>query len=241
MKAMVLAAGLGTRLRPLTDSTPKALVPVAGKPLLARALERLKAAGVEEVIVNVHHHAGQVERFLEVNAGFGLGRVELSREETLLETGGGLKKAAWFFDDGRPFFLYNADIVTDISLPALYRFHLEHPALATLAVQARPSSRLLLFAAGQLVGRREGGRDEWAGAAREPAAALGFAGLHVLSPEIFPLMTETGVFSITKTYLRLAAAGRRVQAFRCDDAFWADVGSPEKLRRADAEARARGL
>lgn len=241
MKAMVLAAGLGTRLRPLTETTPKALIPVAGKPLLARALKALAQAGVEEAIVNVHHHAEQIERFLEVNRNLGLGRVELSREERLLETGGGLKKAAWFFDDGRPFFLYNADVVTDLPLTALYRHHLDHPALATLAVQARESSRLLLFAGGELVGRRAKGRDEWAGAAREPAQALGFAGIHVISPELFPLMTETGVFSITDVYLRLAGQNKRIQAFRCDGSFWADIGSPEKLAQAETGARARGL
>ncbi len=241
MRAMVLAAGLGTRLRPLTDTLPKALVPVAGKPLLARALERLKAAGVEEAIVNVHHHAEQIEDFLRGHGNCGLGRLELSREDSLLETGGGLKKAAWFFDDGRPFFLYNADVVTDVPLARLYRAHLEAPALATLAVQARASSRQLLFAGGELVGRRAGGRDQWAGAAREPAQALGFTGIHVISPDIFPLLTETGKFSITDAYLRLAAAGRKIRAFRCDDAFWADVGSLEKLAAAESGARARGL
>src|ERR1700716_558775 len=148
MKAMVLAAGLGTRLRPLTNGRPKALVEIAGRTLLEITLARLRAFGIREVIVNVHHFADQVVEYLKANANFGM-RIEVSREDVLLDTGGGLKKAAWFFledsttsDD--PFLLHNVDVISTIDLGLMMQFHTENHALATLAVQNRETSRYLL-------------------------------------------------------------------------------------------------
>jgi len=165
MKAMILAAGLGTRLRPLTDTRPKALVEINGRTLLEIAAIRLAHFGVSEFIINVHHFAGMVFDYLKSKNNFGL-RIELSREDDqLLDTGGGLKKAAWFFleDSARldePFFLHNVDVISNIDLNAMLQFHKEHQALATLAVQSRESSRQLLFNDQlQLSGRRINNKD----------------------------------------------------------------------------------
>ena len=157
MKAMVLAAGLGTRLGPLTDDRPKALVEINGRTLLEITLTRLRAFSVSQVIVNVHHFADMILEYLAEKQNFGI-RIEISQENELLDTGGGLRKAAWFFlEDCRdePFLLHNVDVLSNIDLAQMVRFHDEHHALATLAVQDRPSSRYLLFDQQELLcGRR---------------------------------------------------------------------------------------
>lgn len=217
MKAMILAAGVGSRLRPVTDKLPKALVEIGGKTMLERAAERLRAAGASDIIVNAHHHAGQVEAAAEK-----LG-LAVSREDELLDTGGGLKKAAWFFDDKKPFLLQNVDVVSDLDLAELYK---AHKGLATLAVRKRETSRYLVFSPdGRLLPRDAQGEK------------LGFDGAHVISPEIFPLLAETGAFSLTQAYLRLAAAGQEIGAFRADKWSWLDIGTPEKLEKARLLAR----
>lgn len=232
---MILAAGLGTRLRPLTDDRPKALVTVAGRTLLEIALSRLRAVGIHEVIVNVHHFADMVVDYLKANGNFGM-RIEISREEALLDTGGGLKKAAWFFTNSeaareQPFILHNVDVISTIDLRSMMRFHTEQNAMATLAVQKRETSRYLLFDSHhQLCGRRqaEDGPPEMARPA-EQFQALAFSGIHVLSPRIFGKMHEEGAFSIVQTYLDLAAQGEKILAFRADGFYWRDLGRPENL------------
>jgi NDP-sugar pyrophosphorylase family protein len=248
MKAMILAAGLGTRLRPLTDDRPKALVEVAGRTLLEIALRRLQVFGVREVIVNTHHHADMIVDFLNANEHFGM-RIEVSREQVLLDTGGGLKKAAWFFLDAagslqEPFILHNVDVVSTIDLARMIRFHTEHNALATLAVQDREASRYLLFDEhGLLCGRRAGhaataqdanadyGQAELVRAALE-LQSLAFSGIHVISPNLLGKMCEEGSFSIIDAYLHLAALGERVVAFRADEYVWRDLGRPENVMQA---------
>ena len=239
MKAMILAAGLGTRLRPLTDNRPKALVEINGRTLLDLTLTRLRKFGVTEVIVNVHHFAQMVADYLRAQNNFGL-RIEISREDNLLlDTGGGLKKAAWFFQEtsdqlNQPFFLHNVDVVSNIDLNRMLQAHRQSGALATLAVQERESSRQLLFDAdGQLCGRRAGrGRaDEIVRPASNPKM-LAFSGIHVISPCLLRRITEDGVFSIIDVYLRRAAAGDRVHAFRADDYYWRDLGRAENLMQA---------
>jgi len=243
---MILAAGLGTRLRPLTDSRPKALVEVAGRTLLEITLTRLRTFGISEVIVNVHHFADMVVEYLKFHSNFGM-RIEISREdELLLDTGGGLKKAAWFFlgDSKRldePFLLHNVDVISNIDLGRMLQFHKEDRALATLAVQSRESSRLLLFDDKlQLCGRRVGnGSGEWRVASGEfeervdsSLLPLAFSGIHVLSPRLLRMLTETGVFSIIDAYLRLAAQGEKILAFRADEYYWRDLGRPSDLSQA---------
>ena len=234
MKAMILAAGLGTRLRPLTDDRPKALVTVAGRTLLEITIERLRQFGVTEIIVNAHHFAEQIEEFLRARKNSGL-RIEVSREEELLDTGGGLKKAAWFFaGSDEPFLLHNVDVISTIDLGAMVKAHRESGALATLAVMERKTSRYLLFdGAGLLCGRRAGvdGVVEMARDCASPGA-LAFCGIHVVSPRMLGELKEEGAFSIIPAYLRLAAAGERIVAFRADGFAWRDVGRPESLAEA---------
>src|SRR5256885_5535265 len=272
MKAMILAAGLGTRLRPLTDNIPKALVELNGRSLLEITIERLKSFGVTDLIVNVHHHTEQIAAFLKSKNNFGL-RVKLSREDDLLlDTGGGLKKAAWFFQEGNPdepFLLHNVDVLTTIDFRQMLAAHKTTSALATLAVQQRPSSRQLLFDQNNLLaGRRINNTDTLVASANSAPGSVGtpacvpvaqaeshptsnllaaepehhplptgrhplaFSGIHVISPRLLSLITESGVFSIIDTYLRLASSNEKISAFRADQFYWRDLGRPEDLVRA---------
>ncbi|MGB7266929.1 MAG: nucleotidyltransferase family protein [Terracidiphilus sp.] len=241
MKAMILAAGLGTRLRPLTDDRPKALVTIGGRTLLEITLRRLRALGVREVIVNVHHYAEMILDYLKSDGNFGM-RIEVSREDDLLDTGGGLKNASWFFlEDGKgaeqPFILHNVDIISTIDIERMMKFHTEHNALATLAVQDRETSRYLLFDGnGLLCGRRAGldGTPEFIRPAQQ-TRALAFSGIHVLSPQIFAKMHDNGAFSIITSYLHLAAQGEKILAFRADGSYWRDLGRPENLVEAERD------
>ncbi len=245
MKAMILAAGLGARLRPFTDTTPKALADVGGATMLETILKRLAAAGVTEVVINTHHLADKITDFLLNKARIGL-KVEISRETFFpLETGGGLKKAAWFFKAGGPFFLYNCDVFTDMDLSAMLADHLKSGALATLAVKERQSARQLLFDADLNLAGRFNANDEessqWAGKPVKDPVKLAFSGVHVISPEIFPLMTESGVFSIMDVYLRLAGGGARIKGFRMDGYYWQDIGNLEKLEEVRQHVAETGL
>ncbi len=239
MKAMILAAGLGTRLRPLTDHCPKALVKIGDRTLLEIVLSRLRFFGIHEVIVNVHHLAGLIVDYLQANRNFGM-RIEVSREDVLLDTGGGLKRAAYFFlQDGsrteEPFVLHNVDVISTIDLRRMAQFHQAKNALATLAVQERASSRCLLFDEQlRLCGRRAGGNQppelvRAVGKARRRA----FCGIHVISPRMLSMIEEDGVFPIIPTYLRLAARGEKILAFPAEEYFWRDLGKPESLKAAE--------
>jgi len=238
MKAMVLAAGLGTRLRPLTNDRPKALVDIAGRTLLEITLARLRTFGVREVIVNVHHFADQIVEYLKTNENFGM-RIEVSREDVLLDTGGGLKKAAWFFlEDSKhaedPFILHNVDVLSTIDLHRMVRFHTENKALATLAVQERETSRPLLFDEHLALCGRKAGRDAQVEIVRasQEKKSLAFSGIHVISPRLLAKMTEEGVFSIITSYLRLAGQGENIVAFRADEYYWRDLGRPDHIMQA---------
>lgn len=244
---MILAAGLGTRLRPLTNDRPKALVEVAGHTLLEITLRRLQSVGVKDVIVNTHHFADKMAAYLEAHGNFGL-RVAISREDDLLDTGGGLRKAAPFFLAGppdEPFLLHNVDVLSSIDLRRMLAFHVQQGALATLAVQDRPTARFLLFdEQGQLCGRRAGSATPAEiGAPGElvrPAKqvhARAFSGIHALSPRIFAQMNEPGAFSIIDAYLRLAALGEKILAFPAEGAYWRDLGRPESIAQAAEDLR----
>jgi NDP-sugar pyrophosphorylase family protein len=259
MKAMILAAGLGTRLRPLTDNRPKALVELSGRTLLEITLSRLRTFGISEVIVNVHHFADMVIDYLKSNNNFGM-RIEVSREDVLLDTGGGLKKAAWFFleDHARldePFLLHNVDVISAIDLRRMVQFHSESHALTTLAVQDRETSRYLLFNEHlQLCGRRAGpGLNSGPTPSQRPdqkpeivrpsvrLQPLAFSGIHVISPRLLPMLTEEGVFSIIPSYLRLAAQGENILAFRADEYYWRDLGRPADLAQATHDLQQKAL
>jgi len=237
VKAMVLAAGEGRRLRPLTDKTPKALVKVGGIPMLEMVIRRLVKAGADGIIVNTFHLAEQVEAFIKIR-DLGV-PVAVSHETELLDTGGGLKKASPFFSDAKPFFLHNSDVYSEIDLSSMYYAHQQSGALATVAVSDRSTQRHLLFdTAGRLCGRhslKDG--FAWAGAPAPGASRLAFNGIHVISPELLPRMSETGVFPILKSYLRLAGEGAAILPFRTDGCYYNDIGDAAKL----AEVRRRAL
>ena len=241
MRAMILAAGLGTRLRPLTNDRPKALVEVAGHTLLEITLRRLASFGIQEVIINVHHFADMVVDYLNKNRNFGM-RVEISREDdVLLDTGGGLKKAARFFLQDRqpsdPFLLHNVDVISAIDFARMLTFHRDNDALATLAVQHRDTSRQLLFdERGRLCGRQTGTNALEIVRPSQQFTGLAFSGIHILSPQLLSLITEQGVFSIVTTYLRLAAEGHRILAFHADQYYWRDLGKPENVTQATADS-----
>jgi mannose-1-phosphate guanylyltransferase len=244
---MILAAGLGRRLRPLTDSRPKALVEVAGRTMLEIALSRLRAYDVREVVINVHHFADMILEYLKRNDNFGM-RVEVSREDVLLDSGGGLKKAADFFledphDFEKPFILHNVDVISTIDLRRMVESHNRNRALATLGVQDRETSRYLLFDEHlQLCGRRTG-RDQKNELVRPSLSveALGFSGIHIISPRLLALLLEEGVFSIINSYLRLAAQGEKIIAFRSDEYYWRDLGRPDDVLQAAQDLERRVL
>jgi len=247
MKAMIFAAGLGTRLRPLTNDRPKALVEIEGRTLLEIALARLREFGVREVVVNVHHFADKVVEYLKARDGFGM-RIAISREDKLLlDTGGGLKKAAEFFlGDARavegeePIVVHNVDVLSTIDLAKMVEAHRKRKALVTLAVQERKTSRYLLFDEEMLLCGRRIGEMATAEVVRRSRRALplAFAGIHVVSPRIFAGLTEDGAFSIVTSYLRLAGEGESIAGFRVDGAYWRDVGRLDDLERAAEDLRA---
>ncbi len=246
MKAMILAAGLGTRLRPLTNDRPKALVEVAGRTLLEITIARLREFGVREVIVNVHHFAGMIAEYLRGKNNLGM-RIEISEEGTLLDTGGGLKKAAWFFREegpaAAPFILHNVDVISTIDLRQMLDVHTQNQALATLAVQQRQTSRYLLFD-GQmrLCGRHLVKEQETELVRPSPQfEELAFSGIHVISPRLLEMMSEEGAFSIVQAYLRLAGEGERIAAYRADADYWRDLGKPESVARATEDMKQRAM
>lgn len=232
MKAMILAAGRGTRLRPITDTCPKALVEIEGRPLLSIVLDRLIGVGVREVIINLHHFGEQIEAWIGAHPFPDL-RVTFSREESLLDTGGGLKQAAWFFDEDQPFLVHNVDVLSDIDLRAMVAAHEASGALATLAVKSRPTTRHLLFdEAGALCGRRGRDGDRVVRTPQGGLLPLGFCGIHVVSPALLNRLDATGAFSIVDRYLSLASSETiaPVRAYRVDGYRWRDAGRPEDLR-----------
>lgn len=240
MKAMIFAAGLGTRLRPLTDHTPKALVPVAGTPMLERVILRLKEAGFDDITVNIHHLGEQIIDFLRARDNFGI-TIHLSDErDMLLDTGGGIRKARPFLDGDEPFLVHNADILSDIDLAAFYRHHVDSDAEATLLVSERKTSRYLLFdEQQQLHGWLNKSTSEvkpegfvyWQGEFRE----LAFGGIHVISPSLFRRMESgqwMGKFSIIPFYLSVCRE-TRIQGYPLQGFHWFDIGKPETLKLAE--------
>ena len=239
MKAMIFAAGLGTRLRPLTDRMPKALVPVAGVPLLQRVLLKLQAAGFDDITLNIHHLGQQIVDFLRNHQNFGL-NIHISDERALLlDTGGGILHARCFLDGDEPFLVHNADILTDADLDILIDTHRRSGAEATLLVSRRTTSRYLLF---DDADRLHGWTNLKTGEIR-PAGLTGtyrqlaFAGIHLLSPSLFRLMDvphwQGRPFSIIDFYLHVCPqaliAGCPIQA-----THWFDTGTPDTLARAEA-------
>lgn len=235
MKAMILAAGLGTRLKPFTDKHPKALATVNGKTLLQRNIEYLAGFGIKDVIINVHHFANQITELIKKNKGFG-SNITISHEsDAILETGGGLKKAGWFFSDSSlPFVLINVDVLTNMDLGDMVAQHKKLNPIATLAVTSRNTSRYFLFdEMTNLCGwkNEKTGEQKMSREARK-LSQKAFSGIHVISPEIFSLMKNKGKFSMVDVYLDLAK-NHAITAFDHSNTKFIDVGKPESLLKAE--------
>ncbi len=254
---MIFAAGFGTRLKPLTDTCPKALVPVGNKPMLQHTIEHLLKHGVTEIIINIHYLGEQIISFLEQHHNFGI-RIEISDERAcILETGGGLLKAQSFFDDNQPFLVCNADVFTNINLTSFYQYHLTQNVIATLAVRKRKSSRVLLFDAEYTLQGWQNVKDETVKfpsvfldstahyfdaqnpifkeekfAVIKEAIPMAFSGYQILSPEIFNHKTRTGIFSLVEWYIDICAQSSIV-AYEHTNDVWVDIGSPEQLQKAN--------
>ncbi len=231
---MIFAAGLGTRLNDETSDKPKALVDVGGKTLLQHAIEKLKKEGVSEIVINVHHFSKLVISFLK-NNDFGI-KIHISDEtEKLLDTGGGLKKAAVFFAGNEPILIYNVDIISNLNLKLLLNDHLKTKALVTLAVRNRETQRYFKFDQNkQLVGwiNKKNGETKISRPENfENAIVMAYSGIHIVQPEIFSLMPETDRFSITNFYLELAKT-HSIKGYFDDSDLWMDVGKPEQLKEA---------
>ena len=230
MKAMLLAAGLGTRLAPFTDKHPKALAPVGDTTLLEWNVRYLQRYGIEDIIINVHHFAEQIEAAIKQADGFGC-RITVSDErEAVLETGGGLKKAASFFENETAFVLMNVDVLTDLNLGKMIADHEADKALATLAVMERTSSRYLLF--DQFM-RLRGWRNENTGASKgEPGTPFAFSGIQVVSGELLKGIRQEGKFSLIDVYLDAVANGGYIKGYDHSRDKFLDVGKPESLAAA---------
>ncbi len=240
MKAMIFAAGLGTRLRPLTDNCPKALVKVAGRPMLEHVIRHLISYGFTDIVVNIHHFGQQIIDFLEANDNFGAD-IKISDERgELLDTGGGILKARPLLDDGQPFLVHNADIMTDLNLADFYNWHLAHNADASVLVANRKTSRYFVFSPDR---RLQGWENVNTGETRpvgfapsEGQLQLAFGGVHVISPSIFDALngySSEAKFSITPFYVD-SCQQLKIMGYTPDTAYrWFDIGSPEKLAQAE--------
>lgn len=231
-EAMILAAGLGTRLRPLTHETPKALVRVGDTPLLEHVARRVVGTGVEHLVVNVSPHAEMIREFIAEKDGFGA-EVDVSEEpDGPLETGGGIKKAEPLFRKEGPFLVHNVDVMTDIPLEDLWATHRADRPLATLAVREADSDRYLVFDDAGMAGYAYGGEEHLARSLVGEPRHVDFLGVWVLEPRIFGLLTEEGKFSIIGSFMRLIREGERIEGFDADGVRWIDVGTHERLEEA---------
>ena len=241
---MIFAAGLGSRLKPLTDNMPKALVPVAGRPMLEHVILKLKEAGFDQIVINIHHLGQQIIDFLQANNNFGV-KIYISDErDYLLDTGGGIKKAALFLQGDEPFLVHNVDILSNVDLKLLYQQHVNNNALATLLVSQRQTSRYLLF---NQENKLCGWRNHATGEVKsfypyfdpQQYTEYAFGGIHVMSPKILDWMEEwTGKFSIIQFYLSICAR-TDIHAFPSSNLRLLDIGKPETLAEAERFLHAR--
>jgi len=231
---MILAAGLGTRLKPFTDSHPKALAIVNQKTILSRNIEYLKSFGITDIIINVHHFANQIIDHINENQNFGINITISDETNEVLETGGGLKKAAWFFNDHQPFVLMNVDILTDMNLGNMIQYHLDKKPLATLAVSERTSSRCFLFnKTNELCGwKNKQTNEEKISKPNEELIPYSFSGIHIIDPTLLPLIKQEGKFSLVDVYLDLAKT-QTILGYNHTGCHLMDVGKPESIIEAE--------
>jgi NDP-sugar pyrophosphorylase family protein len=234
MKAMIFAAGLGTRLYPLTANKPKALVEVAGKNLLQRAIEKLGDAGYDQLVINIHHFGDLIIRFLEDNHNFGLSITLSDERGQLMDTGGGILKAAHLLKGDEPFLVYNVDVISNIDLQLFLQYHKERGGLATLAVRDRKTARYLTFDESmQLSGWKNiKTGDEIKSRTTQDCSLFAFSGIQLIEPDIFPLITETGSFPLMPLYLRLAT-DHSIIGYNDQSSLWMDLGKPDQINEAE--------
>ena len=234
MRAMIFAAGLGTRLYPLTIDKPKALVEIAGKTLLQMAIEKVSQAGYDDLVINVHHFGDQIIEYLEKNSNFGLNITISDERNQLLDTGGGILKASSLLDGNEAFLVYNVDVLSNIDLQLFRKYHEEQGGLATLAVRKRKTARYLAFdETMQLSGWRNiKTNDEIASRSMLNCSLLAFSGIQLIEPSIFKLITETGSFPLIPLYLRLAAE-QRIMGYNDQSTLWMDLGKPDQIKEAE--------
>lgn len=233
---MLFCAGLGTRLRPLTNNKPKALVELSGKSLLQWNIEKLKNLGIHDFVINIHHFADEIENYLNEHDNFGV-NIKISDErQALLDTGGGLKKARHLLDSGEDILLHNVDIISNLNLQEMISFHEEHKPLASLAVRSRKTSRYLMFEdeSQELTGwtNIKTGELKISKISSELVSNYGFSGIHIISPKVFDLLPEEDEFSIIDGYLEMAKS-HKILCFPHEDSYWFDVGKPENLEAAE--------
>ncbi|HVX48660.1 MAG TPA: sugar phosphate nucleotidyltransferase [Chitinophagaceae bacterium] len=233
-RAMILAAGLGTRLKPWTDKHPKALAAVNGKSLLQRNIEYLQRYGIYDVVVNVYHFAEQIIQAVDINSGWGSSITISDETGAVLETGGGLKKAAWYFAGVDYFLLMNVDVLTDMNLSRMINTHQQNKPLATLATTQRATSRYFLFGDNNtLCGWRNVKTGEEKIVRHEyHLVQKAFSGVHVISGRMLPLITQEGKFSMVDVYLSLAQK-HIIQSFDHSSSRFIDVGKPESVTAAE--------
>ena len=238
MKAMIFAAGLGTRLKPVTEKIPKAMVEVGGVPMIERVIQNLKTTGVTDIIINLHHYPEMIVDFVRREKNFGINIHYSDESNELLETGGGLMKAARFFEDGKPFFVHNTDVLTNLNLREMLNFHRNKNPLATLFVQQRKTSRYLEFNQSMLLcgwkNTKTGEHINVKGCTERTDFA--FNGIHIIDPKIFELIDQSGKFSIIPAYLDLAK-GYPIIGYQDDHASFIDIGKPENLKAAERQIR----
>jgi NDP-sugar pyrophosphorylase family protein len=234
MKAIIFAAGLGTRLKPLTDNCPKALVPLNGKPLLWHAIKNLEKYGINEIVVNIHHFGEQIIDYIQQNQFEAIIHISDEREE-LLDTGGGLIKARPFFSDEAPIIAYNVDVISSVDISAVVAYHLKEQALATLVVRERETSRYFMFNEDMhMMGWKNysTGEEIVSRIGFSHSSPWAFSGIQVLSPKIFDLIAEEGKFSVTPLYLRLAQS-HKIIGYPDGSPFWMDLGKLDQLAQAE--------
>lgn len=233
MKAMIFAAGLGTRLKPLTDEIPKALLKFNEIPIIEYSIKKAIKYGFDEIIINVHHHYQKIIDYIQSNNCYNINIKFSIEKDLLLETGGGLKNAKWFFDDNKPFLVFNCDTISDINFLDFYNQHLKSNALITLAVRNRITNRYFLFDDDmKLIG--------WLNKAKNQKILLNvksnqysefaFSGIQVMNPEVFELMPDDDVFSLTELYLKIGKTNI-IKGFDHTSDFWIDIGKKDEYER----------
>lgn len=235
MKAFILAAGLGTRLKPITDSKPKALVEINGIPIIEHLIKKLISFGFSSIIINIHHFADQIVDFVKSKKSFGIDIQFSDERDLLLDTGGGLKKAQWFFNDNKPFLIHNVDALTNINLVEMYNYHLQQNSIATLAVQKRNSSRYFYFDEQATLCGWINEKSKEKKIVRESVSELkkfAFSGIQFVNPSIFELMPRSNIFSLVDLYLSIASQ-HRITYFDHSNSLFIDLGKKENLTEAE--------